>query len=137
MEHQVTELQKKLTTGGGAAELEEVNGVKLAARNLGEVPARELKGLADAIGKQLRSGVAALVSTAEDKASIVVGVSQDLAGQFNAAELVRAASAVVGSKGGGGQPDMAQAGGPDGSRADAVLEVVRAALRAAGRSQVR
>ena len=104
-----------------AAEVEEVNGVKLAARNLGEVPARDLKGLADAIGKQLGSGVVALVSTAEGKASIVVGVSPDLTGRFNAVELVRAASAAVGGKGGGGRPDMAQAGGPDGAQADAAL----------------
>jgi alanyl-tRNA synthetase len=129
LEHQVTELQKKLATGGGAAGTEEVNGVKLAARNLGEVPARELKGLADAIGKQLGSGVVALVSTAEGKASIVVGVSQDLTGRFSAVELVRAASAAVGGKGGGGRPDMAQAGGPHGDGADAALQAVRTALR--------
>ena len=76
LERQVAELQRKLATGGSASEVEEVKGVKLAARNLGEVPARDLKGLADAIGKQLGSGVVALVSTAEGKASIVVGVSQ-------------------------------------------------------------
>ena len=125
LERQVTELQRKLATGGGGAEVEELNGVKLAARNLGEVPARDLKGLADAIGKQLGSGVVALVSTAEGKASIVVGVSQDLTGRFNAVELVRAASAAVGGKGGGGRPDMAQAGGPDGAQADAALAAVR------------
>jgi alanyl-tRNA synthetase len=128
LERQVAELQKKLATGGGAAEVEEVGGVKLAARNLGEVPARELKGLADVIGKQLGSGVVALVSTAEGKASIVVGVSPDLTGRFNAVELVRAASAAVGGKGGGGRPDMAQAGGPDGDRAEAALAAVRGAL---------
>jgi alanyl-tRNA synthetase len=130
LERQVAELQRKLATGGGASEVEEVNGVKLAARNLGEVPARDLKGLADAIGKQIGTGVVALVSTAEGKASIVVGVSQDLTGRFNAVELVRAASAAVGGKGGGGRPDMAQAGGPDGSRADAALAAVRGALAA-------
>ncbi len=130
MERQVADLQRKLATGGSAAEVEEVNGVKLAARNLGEVPARDLKGLADAIGKQLGSGVVALVSTAEGKASIVVGVSPDLTGRFNAVELVRAASAAVGGKGGGGRPDMAQAGGPDGGQADAALAAVRGALAA-------
>ncbi|HEY3849208.1 MAG TPA: alanine--tRNA ligase [Acetobacteraceae bacterium] len=127
-ERQIAELQKKLATDGGAAEVEQVNGVKLAARNLGEVPARELKGLAEAIGKQLGSGVVALVSTAEGKASIVVGVSPDLTGRINAVELVRAASAAVGGKGGGGRPDMAQAGGPDGTRADDALAAVRGAL---------
>jgi alanyl-tRNA synthetase len=130
LERQVTELQRKLATGGGGAEVEELNGVKLAARNLGEVPARDLKGLADAIGKQLGSGVVALVSTADGKASIVVGVSQDLTGRFNAVELVRAASAAVGGKGGGGRPDMAQAGGPDGAQADAALAAVRGVLAA-------
>jgi alanyl-tRNA synthetase len=128
LERQVTELQKKLATGGNASEVEEVNGVKLAARNLGEVPARDLKGLADAIGRQLGSGVVALVSTAEGKASIVVGVSADLTKRFNAVDLVRAASAAVGGKGGGGRPDMAQAGGPDGAQADAALAAVRGAL---------
>ena len=128
LERQVADLQRKLATGGSAAEVEQVNGVKLAARNLGEVPARDLKGLADAIGKRIGSGVVALVSTAEGKASIVVGVSPDLTRRFSAVELVRAASAAVGGKGGGGRPDMAQAGGPDGAQADAALAAVREAL---------
>jgi alanyl-tRNA synthetase len=129
LERQVSELQKKLATGGSAAALEEVAGVTLAARNLGDVPARDLKGLADAIGKQIGSGVVALVSTAEGKASIVVGVSPDLTGRFSAVDLVRAASAAVGGKGGGGRPDLAQAGGPDAAAADAALDAVRAAMQ--------
>jgi len=128
LERQVADLQRKLATGGSASEVEEVNGIKLAARNLGEVPARDLKGLADAIGRQLGSGVVALVSTAEGKASIVVGVSADLTGRFDAVALVRAAAAAVGGKGGGGRPDMAQAGGPDAAQADAALAAVRAAM---------
>ena len=128
LERQVNELQKKLATGGTAAEIETISGVKLAARNMGEVPARDLKGLADAIGKQIESGVVALVSTAEGKASIVVGVSPDLTGRFNAVELVRVASAAVGGKGGGGRPDLAQAGGPDGHQAEAALAAVRTAM---------
>ena len=72
----------------------------------------------------------ALVSTAEGKASIVVGVSPDLTARFDAVKLVRAASAAVGGKGGGGRPDMAQAGGPDGGRAEAALSAVREALAA-------
>ena len=102
--------------------------MKLAARNLGEVPAKDLKSLADAIGKQMGSGVVALVSTSEGKASIVVSVSADLTARISAVELVRAASAAVGGKGGGGRPEMAQAGGPDGARADEALAAVRAAL---------
>ncbi len=132
LERQVTELQRKLATGGdgAATEFEDVGGVRLAARNLGDVPARELKGLAEAIGKQVGSGVVALVSTAEGKASIVVGVSSDLAGRLNAVDLVRRASAAVGGKGGGGRPDLAQAGGPDGARAEEALAAVRAGLAA-------
>ena len=129
LERQVADLQRKLAAGEGATAVEEVNGVKLAARNMGDVPARDLKGLADTIGKALGSGVVALVSAAEGKASIVVAVSPDLMGRFNAVDLVRAASAAVGGKGGGGRPDMAQAGGPDGVKADAALEAVRDAMR--------
>ena len=128
LERQMSELQKKLATGGTAAELEEVAGVRLAARNMGDVPARELKGLADAIGKQIAGGVVALVSTADGKASIVVAVSPDLTGRFNAVDLVRVASLAVGGKGGGGRADLAQAGGPDGAGAEAALDAVRAAL---------
>jgi alanyl-tRNA synthetase len=128
LERQIAELQKKLAAGGTAAELEKIAGVTLAARNLGDVPARDLKGLADAIGKQIGSGVVALVSTAEGKTSIVVAVSPDLTGRFNAVDLVRAASAAVGGKGGGGRPDLAQAGGPDAATADAALASVRLAL---------
>jgi len=130
LEQQVVELQKKLVTGASAAQDEEIGGVKLAARNLGDVPARDLKGLADAILKQLGSGVVALVSTAEGKASIVVGVSADMTGKISAVDLVRAASAAVGGKGGGGRPDMAQAGGPDAGQADAALDAIRAVLAA-------
>jgi alanyl-tRNA synthetase len=130
LERQITELQRRLATGGESAAVEEVNGVRLAARNLGEVPARELKNLADAIQRKLGSGVVALVSTAEGKASIVVGISPDLTGRFDAVTLARAASAAVGGKGGGGRPDLAQAGGPDASRAEEALEAVRTALAA-------
>ncbi|HEX3349131.1 MAG TPA: alanine--tRNA ligase-related protein, partial [Acetobacteraceae bacterium] len=129
MERQIADLQRKLATGGGANEVEEVGGIRLAARNLGDVPPRELKSLAEAIGKQIERGIVALVSTAEGKASIVVGVSPDLTPRHNAIELVRAASAAVGGKGGGGRPDMAQAGGPDAAQADAALDAIRGALK--------
>jgi alanyl-tRNA synthetase len=129
LERQVTELQKKLATGGaGVAAIETVAGIRLSARNLGEVPARELKGLAEAILQQQGPGVVALVSTAEGKASIVVAVSPDYRGRISAVDLVRAASAAVGGKGGGGRPELAQAGGPDASAADEALGAVRAAL---------
>ncbi|MCW3475088.1 alanine--tRNA ligase [Limobrevibacterium gyesilva] len=130
LERQVAELQKKLATGGAAAEVEQVGDVRFAPRNLGEVPPRELKGIAEAIGKQIESGVVALVSTAEGKASIVVGVTADLTSRYSAVELVRTASAAVGGKGGGGRADMAQAGGPHAEKADAALAAIRAALAA-------
>jgi alanyl-tRNA synthetase len=129
LERQVTELQKKLATGGSASVVEDIGGVRFSGRNLGDVPARELKGLAEAILKQMEGGVVALVSSAEGKASIVVGVSPDLTGRFSAVDLVRAASAAVGGKGGGGRPDMAQAGGPDGELADDALDAIRKLLK--------
>jgi len=131
LERAVSELQKKLATGGGAAAVEDIRGIRFAARNMGDVPARDLKGLAEAIGKQIESGVVALVSTAEGKASIVVGVSPDLITRLSAVDLVRAASTAVGGKGGGGRPDMAQAGGPDGEKADAALNAVRVWIESA------
>jgi alanyl-tRNA synthetase len=130
LEAKVSDLQRKLATGNGAPELESIGGVQLAARNVGEVPGKELKGLVDAIAEQVGSGVVALVSTADGKASIAVGVSPDLAKRISAVDLVRAASAAVGGKGGGGRPEMAQAGGPDADRADDALAAVRTALGA-------
>jgi alanyl-tRNA synthetase len=128
LERQVSDLTRKLATGGSASQIEEINGVRLAARNVGDVPPRELKGLAEAIGQQLGSGVVALVSTAEGKASLVVAVSSDLTARFSAVELVRAASAALGGKGGGGRPDLAQAGGPDAGRVEEALQAIRAGI---------
>jgi len=128
LEREISELRKKLATGGGAAAAESIAGVSFTAKNLGDVPPRDLKGIAEAIGKQVGPGIVALVSTAEGKASIVVGVSADLTPRFSAVDLVRAASAAVGGKGGGGRADMAQAGGPDAAQADAALAAVRAVL---------
>jgi alanyl-tRNA synthetase len=129
LDRQVSELQRKLATGSGAPELEEIGGIALAARNVGEVPAKELRGLVEAIAKQAGSAVVAVVSTAEGKASVAVGVSPDLVKRVSAVDLVRAAAAAVGGKGGGGRPDMAQAGGPEAAHADDALEAIRTALR--------
>ncbi len=128
LERQVSELQRRLATGEAGGGVEQVAGVTLAARNLGEMPARDLKALAETIGKQIGSGVVALVATTEGKASVVVGVSADLLGRCNAVELVRMAAAALGGKGGGGRPELAQAGGPDGAAADAALAAVRAGV---------
>ena len=130
LERQVADLQRKLATGAAATEIERHGDVALAARNLGDIPPRDLKGVAEAIGAGMGSGVVAVISTAEGKASIVVRVSEDLVSRFSAVDLVRKASAAVGGTGGGGRPDLAQAGGPNGNAADAALEAVRTALAA-------
>lgn len=128
---QVGELQRKLATGGSAAVDEEIGGVRFVARDLGEVPARDLKGIADTLlGQGPGGGIVALVSTADGKASLVVGVSRDLAERFDAVELVRAGVGPVGGKGGGGRRDLAQAGGPDAAGAAAALDAIRAAVAA-------
>ena len=90
---------------------------------------KDLRSLADEGKKQVGSGVVAIVATAEDgKAGIVVGVTDDLTKRFNAVDLVKKGAEALGGKGGGGRPDMAQAGGPDGSKADAALKAIEAAL---------
>ena len=129
LERDVADLRRQMATGGaGAQAAEEIAGLKVALRNLGEVPPRDLKGLADAILKSGGADVVALVSTAEGKASIVVAVSEAAKGRADAVALVRAGSAAVGGKGGGGRPDMAQAGGPEAEKAEEALAAIRAAL---------
>ena len=128
LERQVAELQRKLATGTAAATVEDVGGVAFTARDLGEIPPRDLKSVAEAIGTELGSGVVAAASTADGKASLVVRVSTDLVSRFNAVDLVRAASAAVGGTGGGGRPDLAQAGGPNAAEVPAAFAAIRAAL---------
>ena len=131
MEREIADLRKKLASGGGASggsETKDVNGVTFAPKLLEDVPGKELKGLADDIKAQIKSGVVALVSVSEGKVSLVVGVTDDLTDKINAVDLVRAGSTAVGGKGGGGRPDMAQAGGPDGDKAQAGLDAIEAAL---------
>src|SRR4029077_19846887 len=112
--------------GGGAAKpaAKDIGGVKFAGRVVENLPAKELKSLADDMKKEIGSGIVALVATAEGKASLVVGVTEDHVERFSAIDLVRAGAEALGGKGGGGRPDMAQAGGPDASKADAALAAV-------------
>ncbi|MCB1416673.1 MAG: alanine--tRNA ligase [Nitratireductor sp.] len=133
LERELAEAKKKLALGGGsgdsAAQTEEVGGVTFQGQVLEGIPAKDLKGLVDDAKARIGSGVVAMVSRSDDgKAAVVVGVTDDLAGKVSAVDLVRAASSAVGGKGGGGRPDMAQAGGPDGEKAEAALAAVRAAL---------
>jgi alanyl-tRNA synthetase len=135
LERELTDARKKLAMGGGAnangaaGAVRMVGDIKLMARAVEGIDIKDLKSLADEGKKQLGSGVVALVATSEDgKASIVVGVTPDLVARFSAVDLVRRASEVLGGKGGGGKPDMAQAGGPDGAKAGAALAAIEAAL---------
>ena len=100
-------------------------------RRCSGIALKDLKSLADEGKKQLGSGVVAIVGVTEDgKAGVVVGVTADLAGRFNAVDLVQTGAEALGGKGGGGRPDMAQAGGPDGAKADAALAAISEALAA-------
>ena len=133
MERELTEARKALAMGGGAAtggsDVGEINGIKFMGRVLKGVAPQDLKALADDGKKTLGSGVVALVAVSDDgKGAVVVAVTDDLTGRFNAVDLVRAGSIALGGKGGGGRPDMAQAGGPDGARADEAIAAVRAAI---------
>ncbi|MBO89439.1 MAG: alanine--tRNA ligase [Rickettsiales bacterium] len=133
MEREMSTLRRKLgEVGGGsvAPELLDLNGVSVATRVLIDVPAKELKPLVDAIKGQVGSGVVAVVSVIDGKASLVVGVTEDLTDRLNAVDLVRVGSASVGGKGGGGRPDMAQAGGPDGAAAEAAIKAIEQAIAA-------
>ena len=108
-----------------------IGGVKFFARAVEGLEAKDLRSLADEGKKQVGSGVVAIVGvTGEGKAGIVVGVTKDLTERYNAVELVRKGAEALGGKGGGGRPDMAQAGGPDGSKAQAALDAVAAMLTA-------
>lgn len=131
LEKELSDLRRKLAAGGGdaPAEVKVIKGVNFTARVLEGVPANELKPLADDIKKKIGSGVVALVSVAEDgKASLVVAVTQDLTGKISAVDLVKKGAERLGGKGGGGRPDMAQAGGPEGKDAAAAVESIEAAL---------
>ena len=137
LERELSDSKKKLAMGGGAAAgdgadgMRNVGDVKLMARAVEGIELKDLRSLADEGKKKVGSGVVAIVGvTGDGKAGIVVGVTNDLVARFNAVDLVRKGAEALGGKGGGGRPDMAQAGGPDGSKADAALKAIEAALGA-------
>ncbi|MBR1234788.1 alanine--tRNA ligase [Bradyrhizobium sp. AUGA SZCCT0182] len=139
LERDLSDARKKLAMGGGggngaaaASGVREVGNVKLLARAVEGVETKDLKSLVDDGKKQIGSGVVAIVGVTEDgKAGVVVGVTADLTSRFSAVDLVKIASATLGGKGGGGRPDMAQAGGPDGAKADAALSAIEKAMAGA------
>ena len=133
LERELAGLRRKLAAGGGAGTAagpaaREVAGIKFAARVLADLPSKDLKPMADELKKQVGTGVVALVSVANGKASLVVGVTGDLTDRFDAVELARIGSRALGGKGGGGRADMAQAGGPDVGAADEAVAAIEAAL---------
>ena len=128
LEREVSDLRQKLATGGGAAAAEQIGNLAYIARVLPDTPAKDLKSTADQLRQGASATVICLVATDEAKASCVVSVSDDLTATHNAVDLVRLASAALGGKGGGGRPDMAQAGGPDAAQAEAALAAVRTAI---------
>jgi len=140
LERELTDARKKIAMGVGVAagtstanavgaSIRDVNGTKLLARSVTGIELKDLRSLADEGKKQVGSGVVAIVGLSDDgKAGLVVGVTDDLTKRFNAVELVKKGAEVLGGKGGGGRPDMAQAGGPDGAKAEAALKAIEAAL---------
>jgi alanyl-tRNA synthetase len=132
LERELSNVRQQLATGGGQGpQTREVNGVALAAKTLDGVPAKDLRGMVDATKKQIGSGVVLMIAVNDGKAALTVGVTPDLTGRFNAVDLVKVAAEAVGGKGGGGRPDMAQAGGPDGSAAEAAIAAVEKAIASA------
>ena len=136
LEKELSDARKQLALGGGASgasdnEVETINGISLIAKVVHGVSPKDLKPLADAGKTKIGSGVVVFIGISEEdnKASAVVGVTDDLTQRFNAVELVKVLSEALGGKGGGGRPDMAQAGGPDGSKAEEALEHLRAKLK--------
>ena len=133
LERELSEAKKKLAMGGGGSDsadgVRTVGDIRLMARSVAGIELKDLRGLADEGKKKVGSGVVAIVGvTGEGKAGLVVGVTPDLTGRFNAVDLARKGAEALGGKGGGGRPDLAQAGGPDGSKADAALAAIEAAL---------
>jgi alanyl-tRNA synthetase len=130
LEKELSDAKRQLAMGGGSKgdQPEDVNGTKFLGKVVEGIGGRELKALADDGKNSLGSGVVVFVGLDNGKAGVVVGVTDDLTDKFSAVDLVRAASEAVGGKGGGGRPDMAQAGGPDASKADAAVEAVKSLL---------
>lgn len=132
LERELAEAKKALALGGGGgaapAGPEQVNGINFVGQVVEGLEAKGLRGAVDETKARIGSGVAVLVAVNDGRASIAVGVTDDLTGRFNAVDLLRKAVEVLGGQGGGGRPDMAQGGGPDGSKGDEAVAAIRAAL---------
>jgi alanyl-tRNA synthetase len=134
LERELAEAKRALAMGGGraaeAAGPEQVGGHGFIGQVLEGMDPKGLRGLVDEAKQRVGTGVVALVALNDGRATVAVGVTDDLTERRNAVDLVRKAVEAVGGQGGGGRPDMAQGGGPDGSRAAEALQAVREALEA-------
>ncbi len=131
LENEIFNLKKSLASGGqGGAkdEVETINGIKFVGKLVPDAHPKELKAFVDDIMQRIGSGVVVLCSDKDAKASVVVGVSTDLVGKYNAVDMVRAAAGVLGGQGGGGRPDMAQAGGTDVGKIGEAIAGIKAML---------
>ncbi len=131
LETQVSDLKKQVAMGGsdGSAEpIEEISGVSFMGKVIDDLPAKELRSLVDQGKQTVKSGIVVIIGKSDGKAGISVGVTDDLTDKFSAVDLVRIGSEALGGKGGGGRPDMAQAGGPDADKADHALEQIKKAI---------
>jgi alanyl-tRNA synthetase len=133
LERELADAKKALAMGGGVAKgdesgPEEIGGRKFLGQIVEGLDPKDLRSTVDTMKQRLGSGVAALVAVNDGRASVAVGVTDDLAGQLSAVDLVKIAVAALGGQGGGGRPDMAQGGGPDGAKAQDALAAVRDAL---------
>jgi len=133
LERELADAKKALAMGGGKAKSEgptpeQVNGHAFLGQVVEGLDPKDLRSTVDTMKQQVGSGIAALVAVNDGRASVAVGVTDDLAKQVSAVDLVKAAVTTLGGQGGGGRPDMAQGGGPDGSKAQEALDAVRQAL---------
>jgi alanyl-tRNA synthetase len=133
LERELADAKKALAMGGGSAkaddaEPEQVNGHKFLGQVLEGLNPKDLRSTVDTMKQRVGSGIAALIAVNDGRASVAVGVTDDLTGQISAVDLLKAAVSTLGGQGGGGRPDMAQGGGPDGSKAKEALDAVREAL---------
>ena len=132
LERELAEAKKALALGGGSAAQpagpEKIGNIDFLGQVIEGLDPKELRGIVDQNKATLGSGVSAVLAVVDGRASIAVGVTDDLKGQISAVDLVRAGVEALGGKGGGGRPDMAQGGGPDGDKATAALDAVRTAL---------
>jgi len=134
LERELSEARRQIAMGGSGSapgESAEIAGIRVMARIVEGVEPKDLRTLADQAKQKIGSGVIAFATASDGKAAFVVGVTQDLTSRFNAVELLKRAVEAVGGKGGGGRPDMAQGGGPDGTRLQGALDSILAAIKAA------